>query len=161
MKKYLTPMLLLAVSLFFAQACSEDDDPKVEADVLNHVGTPWKISSVEYNLIDQNLTNPSQGFKTGTATNAGTFYFDGTKGSFSFTIEGTKKEDYFNYQEDASDVTITSISQSVGGSALSQNVIALSGDKVSATTMTLSGTITKQSLTGQFVLTATFSLVKE
>lgn len=159
MKKYLSPVFLFfAVSLFLLQACSEDD-PKEQESTVNHVGTPWKVSSVEYNLIDQSLT--SQVIKSGTASDAGTFYFDGAKGSFDIKIEGSRKEDVFTYQENAGDVTITSISQSVGGSALSQNVIALSGDKPSATTMTLSGTVTKQSLTGQYVLTATFNLVKQ
>lgn len=158
MKKYLSPVLFLAVSLFFVQACSEDD-PKEQESTINHVGTPWKVSTVEYNLIDQSMT--SQIIKSGTASDAGTFYFDGAKGSFDIKIEGSRKEDVFSYQEDASDVTITSISQNVGGSALSQNVIALNGDKLSATTMTLQGSITKQSLTGQYVLTATFSLVKQ
>jgi ABC-type proline/glycine betaine transport system substrate-binding protein len=159
MKKYLSPILLLVVSLF-GQACSEDE-PKKKESTVNHVGTPWKISSVTYTLIDQNLSNPGQAVKTGTATDAGTFYFDGTKGSFDIKIEGIEKEDVFSYQEDAADVSITSVSQNVSGAALSQHVIALSGDKLTATTMTLSGTITKQSLTGQFALTGTFNLVKQ
>jgi hypothetical protein len=159
MKKYLSPVLLLAVSIFFGQACSEDD-PKKQESTVNHVGTPWKVSTVEYNMISQSLA--AQVVKSGTASNAGTFYFDGAKGSFDITIEGIRKEDVFTYQEDAADVTITNISQSVGGSAVSQNAITLSGDKASATTMMLTGTIIKQSgAAEQFILTATFSLVKQ
>jgi hypothetical protein len=159
MKKYMGPVLLLAVSLL-GQACG-GDEPEEKQNTVNHVGEAWKISSVAYSIIDQNLTNLGQGVKTGTATDAGSFYFDGTKGSFDLKIEDLRKEDTFSYQESASGITITSISQNVSGAALSQHIIALSGDKLSATTMTLSGAVTKQSSTGQFVLNATFSLVKQ
>jgi hypothetical protein len=139
--------------------CSKESDPKPE-NTIDHVGEKWNIVSVEYTMIDQNLTNPSQVADNGTAANAGAFYFNSGKGSFDVTINQTRKEDFFSYTESGSDVTITSVSQNVGGTNFSQNVIALSGEKTSATTMTLEGSITKQSMTGQFVLTGTFMLQK-
>lgn len=139
--------------------CNKDEDPEAE-NTIEHVGEKWNILSVEYSLIDQNLTNPSQVVQTGTATNAGAFYFNSGKGSFDITIKTTNKQDYFSYSETATDVSVTGISQNVGGTNFSQNVIALSGEKTSSTTMTLEGTITQQSMTGQFSLTGSFTLQK-
>lgn len=157
MKKYIGSFLMLS-AIILNLACSKDD-PKDE-NKINHVGEKWNISSVEYNMIDQNLSNPGQSVKTGTASNAGAFYFDGSKGSFDLTIENVHKEDVFSYTENTGEIDITSVGQAVSGASFSQNVIAISGDK-SSTTMTLQGTVTKQSMTGQFVLTATFNLVKQ
>jgi hypothetical protein len=158
MKNYL---MTLSACTFVALtiSCSEDE-PKKQSE-LDHVGEKWKISSVEYNIVDQNLSNPSQAVKSGTATDAGAFYFDGTKGSFDITIEGIHKEDVFGFKQDANNISITSIAQSVSGASFSQNVIVLSGEKNTSTTMSIDGTVTKQSLTGQFVMTASFSLIKE
>ena len=149
--------LALVVILF---SCNKDD---VKPDEINieHVGEKWLITSVVYNIVDQNLTNPGQAVKIGTLANAGAFYFDGVKGSFDITIDDYHKEDVFSFQENSQDVTIISISQNVGVSSFSQHVIAISGEKISATTMSLQGTVTKQSTKGQFVLTGTFSLTKE
>jgi hypothetical protein len=158
MKKNLSFLVLLIFSVCII-ACNKDEEPAPENNI-NHIGEKWNIVSVEYTLIDQNLTNPSQLVQTGTATNAGAFYFDGGKGSFDVTIKTTNKQDYFSYSETGSGVSVTSISQNVGGSTFSQNVISLSGEKTSATAMTLDGTITQQSMTGQFSLTATFTLQK-
>jgi len=158
MKNYL--MTLTACTFVALTISCSEDEPKKENEI-NHVGEKWKINSVEYNIIDQNLTNPSQAVKNGTATDAGAFYFDGAKGSFDITIDGIHKEDVFSFQQDANSINITSIAQSVSGASVSQNVIVISGEKNTSTTMSLNGTITKQSLAGQFVMTATFSLVKE
>jgi hypothetical protein len=161
MRKQFFNILCLAL-VVFVQACSKDDDPKENEIEVNHVGEKWRISSVEYNIVDQSLTNPSQMVKTGTATNAGAFYFDGAKGSFDIEIGTFHKEDVFGFQlTNNTEVSITSINQTVTGSSLSQYVIILSGDKNTATTMSIDGTISKQSLSGQFVLTGTFELVKE
>ncbi|HEY0655799.1 MAG TPA: hypothetical protein VGD65_21840 [Chryseosolibacter sp.] len=158
MKKYISLLFLLVFSAFVL-SCNKEEDPEPENNI-DHVGEKWNIVSVEYSMINQNLTNPSQLVQTGTATNAGAFYFNSGKGSFDVTINTTNKQDYFSYTENGSDVSVTSISQNVGGSNFSQNVIALSGQKTSSTTMTLDGTITQQSMTGQFSLTATFTLQK-
>ena len=155
MKSKLFSLIGLAM-LCFVVGCSDNDD---KDNGINHVGEQWKISSVEYTLIDQSTTK--QVFKSGTATNAGFFYFDGTKGSFDLTIEGIHKEDVFSYAENAPSVSITTISQSAGGSGVSQNVITMSGEKTSATAMNLDGSVTKQTTGGQFVLSASFSLVKQ
>jgi hypothetical protein len=140
-------------------SCSKEKDPAPD-NTIDHVGDKWNIVSVDYTMIDQNLTTPGQIADIGTVANAGAFYFNSGKGSFDITIKQTSKEDYFSYTESGTDVTITSVSQSVGGSNFSQNVIALSGEKTSTTTMTLEGSITKQSTSGQFVLTGTFMLQK-
>lgn len=134
------------------------DEPKDPQITVNHIGERWNISSVEYNIVDQDLTSPA--IKKGTETNAGAFYFDGSKGSFDIKIDDYHKEDVFGFQLNNADVTITSIEQSVQGTSISQNVIVLSGEK-DVTTMTLSGTITQQAVTSQFVLTGTFVLVRE
>lgn len=157
--KNLSACLWCIALCFVLVSCNKESDPKPD-NSINHVGEKWNIVSVEYTLVDQNLTNPGQVASNGTATNAGAFYFDSGKGSFDITINQTTKEDYFSYSETGSDVSITSISQNVGGTNFSQNVIALSGEKTSATTMTLDGSITRQSTTGQFVLTGTFMLQK-
>ena len=151
---------VLALAALIWTACSKDD-PKPKEKEINHVGDKWTINSVSYTLVDQNLSNPGQAVKTGTLANAGAFYFDGTTGSFDIEIEDVQKEDVFSVEDDAGDITIISINQSVGVSSFSQHVIAISGEQTSATTMTLQGTVTKQSLTSQFVLTATFELLKE
>lgn len=159
MKKHLSFLAILIFSVCVL-GCNKDEEPEPE-NKINHVGEKWNIVSVDYTLIDQNLSNPGQLVQTGTATNAGAFYFNGGKGSFDVTINSTNKQDYFNYTETGSDVSVTSISQNVGGSTVSQNVITLSGEKTSATAMTLDGTIIKQlSTSGQFSLTATFTLQK-
>lgn len=157
--KNLSACIACIALCFVLVSCNKESDPEPENNI-NHVGDKWNIVSVEYTLIDQNLTNPGQAAKTGTATNAGAFYFSSGKGSFDITIDQTTKEDYFNFTESGSDVSITSISQNLGGTNFSQNVIALSGEKTSATTMTLEGSITQQSMTGQFSLTGTFTLQK-
>ena len=154
MKNKLNFLLLLGISVLFG-ACSQDEN---DENKINHVGEKWNIVSVDYSLIDQSPTN--QAVKSGTLANAGAFYFDVGKGSFDITIEGYHKEDVFAFSEDASTVTITTISQSVSGSSVSQNVIALSGDKNSDTARTLDGTVTKQTSTSQFILTATYALEK-
>lgn len=156
MKNHINFFLSLLM-VVFCFACSKDD-PEADKNTVNHVGEKWNISSVDYNIVDQDLTSPA--IKNGTASNAGAFYFDGANGSFDIKIEDYHKEDVFGFQLNNTDVTITSIEQSVQGASISQNVIVLSGEK-DLTTMTLSGTITKQAVTSQFVLTGTFVLVKE
>lgn len=158
MKKQVSYLFVLC-AIILSAACSKDE-PKQKEPAINHVGEKWNVSSVEYNMINQSLTNPGQAVKQGTATNAGAFYFDGGKGSFDITIDGVHKEDVFGYTESTTEINITSISQAVSGAAVSQNVIVLSGDR-NTTTMTVDGTVTKQSMSGQFVLTATFTLVKQ
>lgn len=158
MKKHFCNIVCIALILL-SQACSKDDDPGNNEVDINHLGEKWTISSVEYNIIDQSLTSAS--VKSGTQADAGAFYFDGVKGSFDIKVDKFHKEDVFGYEFNNTNVSITSITQSVSGSTISQYVTALSGDKNTATTMTLDGTITRQSLTGQFVMTGTFQLVKQ
>lgn len=158
--KMLFLFVLLSVAAVFS-SCSDDDDPKVKGDPdLAHEGDKWNIASADYMLIDQ--TTSSQTVKSGTKANAGSFYFvnGGDKGSFEMNIEGYNKEDVFIYTIDGStgDVTIVDIEQNVGVTT-NQNILVISGEST-ATTMTLDGTITKQSTTGQFVLTVTLTLEK-
>jgi HSP20 family molecular chaperone IbpA len=148
-------LALISASIF---SCSEDEvKRKGDADVT-HEGAKWNIASVEYMLIDQSTTG--QTFKNGTKENAGAFYFvdGGSKGSFEMNVEGYNKEDVFNYTIDAGSVSIIDIEQSVGVTT-NQNILVINGEATD-TSMTLEGTITKQSTTGQFVLTVTLSLVK-
>ena len=144
-------------------SCSEDEKEVRKGDPdLTHEGAPWNIASVSYTLIDQSASGTiGQTFKTGTKENAGTFYFveGGTKGSFEMNIEGYNKEDVFNYSNDAGAVSILDIEQSAGLTT-NQNILLINGD-ATATEMTLDGTITKQSMTGQFILTVSLSLVKQ
>jgi hypothetical protein len=156
MKSYSLFFILIVFSII---GCNKEEDPEPENNI-EHVGEKWNIVSADYTLIDQNLTNPSQLVQTGTATNAGAFYFDSGKGSFDITIKTTNKQDYFNYSESGGDVSVTSIAQNTGGTNFSQSVIQLSGKKTSTTSMTLTGTITQQSTTGQFSLSGTFTLEK-
>jgi hypothetical protein len=158
MKNYINYFFVIALLISVA-GCNKDEDAAPEP-TINHVGEKWNIVSVEYTLIDQNLTGGSQVANSGTATNAGAFYFNAGKGTFEIQIGNTHKEDYYAYTDNGADVSITTITQSVGGNSFSQNVIAISGSKTSSTTMTLTGTITKQSMTGQFVLTGTYTLQK-
>jgi hypothetical protein len=146
-------------------SCSKDDEVKKKGDAdLPHEGTKWNITSVDtYTLSDVGMTGVIS--KTGSASNAGAFYFvDGeSKGSFEMTIEGYNKEDVFDYDIDENGgITITEISQSVGVTT-NQNVLVITGEKTSDTEITLSTfSITKQSsATGIFQLTAiTVKLVK-
>lgn len=154
--------LCLAFITFLALltgACSHDSDetPTVENKIVD-VGEKWTVTSAKYTIIDQGLGG--QGVKTGTQADAGAFYFNGTSGTFDILVAGYHKEDVFNFTQSSSSVSITTVTQSVSGASVSQYVIALSGDKTSTTKMTLDGTITSQSLTGQFVMTATYTLEK-
>jgi hypothetical protein len=155
-KMFFLFMTLISAGIF---SCSEDEvKRKGDADVT-HEGAKWNIASVDYMLIDQSTTG--QTFKNGTKENAGSFYFvdGGTKGSFEMNVEGYNKEDVFNYTIGTDGaVSIIDIEQSVGVTT-NQNVLVISGNATD-TAMTLEGTITKQSTTGQFVLTVTLSLVK-
>lgn len=158
--------LRLTISLFtiglVLSSCDKKDDPAPE-NTVNHVGEKWNIVSADYTLVNQDFsksTSPSVQTETGVLANVGAFYFNSGKGSFDITIKETNKQDYFSYSESGTGINLTSISQNVGGTAFSQNVIALSGEKTSATSMTLEGSITKQSMTGQFVLSGTFVLQK-
>jgi hypothetical protein len=144
--------------LLLCWACA-GNDPEPDQTSITHTGEKWNITALEYNVVDQNFKNPS--IKNGTTANAGAFYFDGSKGSFDFKIDDIHKEDVFGLVSGSSGITVTSIEQSVQGMSFSQNVIVLSGDKPSGSSMTLSGTITQQSLNGQFVLTGTFTLTKQ
>ena len=157
-KKWIFSLLILSLIII---SCSKDEEEKV-VNRLNHVGDEWKIASVEYYIIEQSMTG--QSFKQGTAENAGAFYFNGTQGTFNILVDKWHEEDYFTFSEDQGDVQITSIEQSVGGSNVSQSVISIQGVKSSTTTMTVSGSIIRQSTGGsfgQFVMEATFTLVKQ
>jgi hypothetical protein len=143
-------------------SCSEDDEPKLKGDAdLTHEGDQWNIASAEYMLIDQSTSG--QTMKSGTKANAGTFYFvpGSDKGSFEMIIEGYNKEDAFTYSIDQTtgSVSVIDVEQNVGV-ATNQNILVINGSST-ASEMTLDGTITKQSTSGQFVLTVTLSLVKK
>ena len=149
------------VALLFISSlvsCSKDED--VAPSRLSHSGEKWKIASVEYTIVDQSFSNPTEWVKTGTATDAGAFYFDGSKGSFNMVISDDRLEDYYGYTMDETSVSIVTVEQSVSPSHFSQNVIAFSGD-VDGTTMTLSGTFTRQGGLSQYVFTGDFVLTKE
>lgn len=152
--------LLMMVFSAAVVSCSDDDEVKVKGDAdVTHTGDKWNIASVDYMLIDQSTTG--QTIKNGTKADAGSFYFvpGDVNGSFEMNIEGYNKEDLFNYSIDGSgNVSILDIQQSVGVTT-NQNILVISGPST-GTEMTLEGTITKQSTTGQFILTVTMSLVK-
>ncbi len=160
-------LLFLLVVLFSAVilSCSDDDDDKKgKADPdITHEGDKWTITSVEYRLIDQSFSGSSvkQVFKDGVKTDAGTFYFveGGSKGSFEVSVEGYTKEDSFSYTIDEGDVSIVSIEQQAGVQT-NQNIVVFSGSATD-TEMTLSGSVTKQSLSGQFSLTMDVVLTKQ
>ena len=157
-RNFLAACLLFGALLTIS--CSKDDDGPQDSGV-KHVGEKWNITSVEFNIVDQKFNPPSQSFENGTEPDAGAFYFDGEKGSFDIQIEDIHKEDYFAFTDDENGVSIVGIEQSVGGSKVSQFAISLNGEKASATTMTLTGTIMKQTTSEQFVMTATFQLTKD
>ena len=159
MKSKMLLFFIVALSVAVT-SCSDDNEVKQKGDPdLNHTGDKWTITSVEYNLIDQSTSG--QTFKNGTKANAGSFYFvpGEEKGSFELNVEGYNKEDAFNYTMDAEDVTIVDVEQSAGVQT-NQNILALTGS-VTGSDMTLDGTITKQSTTGQFILTLSMTLSKD
>jgi hypothetical protein len=160
MKKYIFSSVVL-ISTLLLGACSKDDDPKQEDPNVNHVGEKWNITSATYNIVDQKFDPVSQNLKIGSKNNIGAFYFDGTNGSFEFDIDNIHKEDIFTFTDNSGDVTIVNVTQSIGTGSISQYVIALHGDKTSLTTMTLSGTITRQTTTSQFTMTGTFNLTRQ
>lgn len=149
---------MLSGALLFT-ACAKDDDAAPQAK-LNHVGEKWAISSLEYTIVDQSLSNPANWVKRGTATNAGAFYFNGSEGSFDIIIDKKHTEDYFGYTKSESDISIVTVDQSISTARFSQNIIAFTGD-VDGNTMSLSGTFTKQNLAQQYVFTGKFTLIKE
>lgn len=141
-------------------SCSDDNEVKRKGDPdLNHTGEKWTITSAQYLLIDQSTTG--QTFKNGTKANAGTFYFvsGGTQGSFEMELEGYNKEDFFSYTIDQGSVSIVDIEQNAGIQT-NQNVVVLSGE-ASESEMVLTGTIVKQTTTGQFSLTLDMTLHKQ
>ena len=151
-------MVILSATIV---SCSDDDEVKKKGDAdIAHEGEKWTVTSSEYMLIDQSTSG--QTMKSGSSA-TGSFYFvnGGTKGSFEMAVEGYNKEDAFNYTINAeNEVSIVDVEQSVG-TTTNQNVLVLSGERTSDTEMSLDGTITKQSTTGQFVLTISVTLVKE
>lgn len=163
MKSKLYFFLLIIFSVAIV-SCSDDDDDKKKGDPdITHEGQKWTVASIDYTLVDQSTsgTNVKQVFKDDVATNAGTFYFpeSGTKGSFEISVEGYNKEDYFNYSLDDGQINIVTIEQQAG-SQIGQNIIAISGT-ANDTEMILSGAITKQSTTGQFILEMELVLHKQ
>ena len=154
-----TALLWFTCLTLLLSACSKDDDAEPKAK-LNHVGQKWVISSLEYTIVDQSLSNPAQWVKSGTTENAGAFYFNGTEGSFDIVIDKKHTEDYFGYTEEESGISIVTVDQSISATRFSQNVIAISGDIIGGT-MTLSGTFTKQNIAQQYVFTGSFTLTKE
>ena len=160
-KKLLFFMAVLAATVL---SCSDDNEAKKKGDAnVDHDGEKWTIASVEYLLVDQSVgTTIGQTVKSGTKENAGSFYFipGGVKGSFEMNIEGYNKEDVFNYSiDELGEVSILDVEQNAGV-VTNQNILALTGSSTE-TNMTLSGSITKQSTSGNFVLTInSISLVK-
>lgn len=156
-------MLFFVIAAFAAItfSCSDDKETKRKGDAdLVHEGAKWTITASDYMLIDQSTSG--QVFKNGTNA-TGTFYMvdGGTKGSFEMDVAGYNKEEAFTYSIDqAGSVSIMDVEQSVG-TTTNQNILVLSGEKTSETSMTLDGTITKQSTGGQFVLTISVTLTKE
>ena len=150
--------LVVIVLISSMISCSKDEDAAPSR--LSHNGERWKIVSVDYTIVDQSFSNPMEWVKTGTASDVGAFYFDGSKGSFNMVINDDRLEDYYGYTIDESSVSIVTVEQSVSPSHFSQNVIAFSGD-VDGTTMTLSGTMTRQGGLSQYVFTGDFVLIKE
>jgi hypothetical protein len=156
-------MLFFVIAAFAAItfSCSDDKETKRKGDAdLVHEGAKWTITASDYMLIDQSTSG--QVFKNGTNA-TGTFYLvdGGTKGSFEMDVAGYNKEDAFTYSIDqAGSVSIMDVEQSVG-TTTNQNILVLSGEKTSETSMTLDGTITKQSTSGQFVLTISVTLTKQ
>jgi hypothetical protein len=156
MKRLLS--FLLATSLFLFP-CSKDKDEN--GPKLSHVGQKWRIASLDYNIVDMGLSNPMSWVQTGTATNAGYFYLNGSEGSFDIVINGSRKEDYFGYTTDGASITIIQVEQSFSPSRFSQNIITFSGEK-DTDNMSLSGTVTSQAATNQYVFTGTnMVLVRE
>jgi hypothetical protein len=156
MKPTSTLLALMFISSLFS--CSKDED--VAPSKLNHIGDKWKITSVEYTIVDQSLSNPANWVQTGTATNAGSFYFNGAEGSFDIVINDQRQEDYFGYTNDNGSVSIITVEQSISPSRFSQSVIAFSGEQ-DQTTMQISGTFTKQGGVRQYVFAGDFVLTKE
>ncbi len=153
-------LILLSAAIV---SCSDDDDKKKGDPDITHEGQKWTVASIDYTLVDQSTsgTNVKQVYKDDVATNAGTFYFpeSGAKGSFEISVEGYNKEDFFNYTLDDGQINIVTIEQQAGGQ-IDQNIIAISGT-ANDTEMVLSGAITKQSTTGQFVLEMQLILHKQ
>jgi hypothetical protein len=156
MKTSYTLVVFMMISVLIS--CSKDDD--VEPSKLNHTGEKWKITSVDYTIVDQSLTNPANWVQTGTADNAGAFYFNGSDGSFDILINDNREEDFFGYTTDGGSVSIVTVEQSLSPTRFSQSVIAFTGDKTE-TTMTISGTFTRQAGISQYVFTGDFLLTKE
>ena len=153
-------LLFFAVIMSATLISCSDDEVKMKGDPdITHEGAKWDITAINYTLIDQSTSG--QTFKSG-SNGTGAFYFvDGeTVGSFEMTMEGYNKEDFFNYTVDGESLTVVAVEQSAGTNTY-QNVFALSGTVVSETERTLTGVITKQSTTGQFVLEFDVELQKE
>ena len=147
-------------------SCSDDKEVKKKGDPdVTHEGEKWTITSVEYTLIDQGVSGSgvNQVYKEGTKANAGSFYFVSgqAKGSFEMNVEDYNKEDSFNYSinVDNGSISINKLEQSAGAQT-NQNVVTLSGEAAD-TEMTLSGSIVKQSTTGQFMLELSMTLHKD
>lgn len=156
--------LFVAVLSAAVVSCSDDKEVKKKGDPdLTHEGVRWNIVNIDYTLLDQSFSSGSIGqtFKEGSKANAGTFYFldDEGRGSFELNVEGYNKEDAFTYSIDNDNINIMAISQSVGVKT-NQNILTLSGS-TTETERIISGTITKQSMSGQFNLTVDMVLERE
>lgn len=154
----------MAALVAVALASCSDDETKLKGDPdITHEGEKWTIASMDYVLIDQGFSGSSvnQTFKEGTKENAGFFYFvgGGEKGSFEINVEGYNKEDVFGYAITDQDISVFAISQSAGVTT-NQNVVEFGGT-YSQAEISMNGAITKQSMTGQFVLTINNIVLKK
>lgn len=147
-------------------SCSDDNEVKRKGDPdIAHNGEKWNITSINtYVVMDVSGTSVLN--KTGSASNAGSFYFNDAenKGSFEFTVEGYNKEDYFKFtKDDAGVIVISSVEQAVGATT-SVNIIVISGEQTSETEMVLDAVAIEKvtSTTGVFSFSAvSITLVKE
>ncbi len=153
--KILFPLIFIFVTALLLMNCKKDKD---DDSGFNHTGEEWLIDSVNWWVIDQDLSGGGQATESGTAYNAGSFYFDtdGT-GSYDYTVGNYHREGGFNYTEESGYIDITYINQSLAGLNFTQQVISFDGDK-EGHLMELDGSDVDQSSSAQFSLTGEFYL---
>lgn len=155
-------LLILAVTLVsFGLAMISCEKDKDNDPGINHSGAEWIIDSVNWNVVDQDLSGTGgQTVHLGTSYNAGSFYFqDNGEGSFDYDVSTYHREGVFTFMINSDNITINHIEQVISIN-FSQKIIAYSGT-MDAAKMQFEGTETEQTTSSQFVLTGEFYLTKK
>jgi hypothetical protein len=155
--------LLFCAVLFISLSCSKDK--AMERHIQKKDGV-WNIDLVSWTIVEQ--SSSGQTVWSGSDANAGTFTFENDgSGKYFYTVDDTiTRAGTFSWTVDDEKASLISATQSINYTtfAVTQKAVAYTGTQDSKTKLTLEGSETDQSSSGnitQFVITATFTMTKK